>query len=648
MVSGVRNRVERKLAAILAADIAGYSRLMGADEEGTLARLKAHRRELIDPKIAQHQGRIVKTTGDGMLAEFPSVVEAVQCAVEVQQAMFARNRDLQPDKRIVFRVGINLGDIIVDEGDVYGEGVNVAARLEALAEPGEVCVSQAVHDQVRDRLPSLTFEDRGEHSVKNIARPVRVFGVNFDNYAAPIAAPMAAVRLPSRALRAGIVAAGVALVVVCAGLWWQLGRTPPPARIGVTAPPGTSNSAAPAEASAPRLSIVVLPFANLSNDPEQDYFADGLTEDLTTDLSRISGSFVISRNTAFTYKGKPTDAKQVSRELGVRYVLEGSVRRSANQVRVNAQLIDGETGAHLWADRFDYQRGDLFQMQNEITARIARTLSLELVEAEGHRALRQRPNNPNAMDLVMRGTAIMNRTRQGDDLSEARRLFQETIRLDANMAPAWEGLAGTFLFNSRFSPSREEDLRQAGEAIERALTLDPKSALAHHMKATLHYQFGRLEQAVTEYETAISLDRNFANSYGMLGATKVILGQPQEAFEHVQKAIQISPRDSSLSVWQLFVGVANLHLGRDDEAVVWLRKSVDLNPRSSFGHLFLASALALAGQEAAARVEMAEFQRLNPGFTLGRFKAVEPSDRPAFVAQRQRVYEGLRQAGMPE
>jgi tetratricopeptide (TPR) repeat protein len=373
-----------------------------------------------------------------------------------------------------------------------------------------------------------------------------------------------------------------------------------------------------------------------------------LTEDLTTDLSRISGSFVISRNTAFTYKGKPTDAKQVGRELGVRYVLEGSVRRSANQVRVNAQLIDGETGAHLWAERFDYQRGDLFQMQSEITARIARTLSLELVEAEGQRALRQRPNNPNAMDLVMRGTAIMNRARQGEDVSEARRLFQEAIRLDANMATAWVGLGGAFLFNSRFSPSREEDLRQAGEAVERALALDPKSAVAHYIKATLHYQFGRLEQAVGEYEAAIALDRNFASSYGMLGATKVILGQPEEAFEHVQKAIQISPRDPSLSMWQMFVGVANLHLGRDDEAIVWLRKSVDLNPRSSFGHLFLASALGLAGQEAAARAEMAEFRRLNPGFTLSRFKVVEPSDRPAFLAQRQRVYEGLRQAGMPE
>jgi adenylate cyclase len=251
MGSGVRNRVERKLAAILAADIAGYSRLMGADEEGTLARLKAHRRELIDPTIAQHQGRIVKTTGDGMLVEFPSVVEAVQCAVEVQQAMFARNRDLQPDKRIAFRVGINLGDIIVDEGDVYGDGVNVAARLEALAEPGEVCVSRAVRDRVRDRLPSLTFEDCGEQSVKNIARPVRVFGVNFDNYAAPIAAPIAAVRLPNRALRAGLVAAGVALVVGSAGLWWQLGRTPPPARIGVTAPPLTIGPTAPAEAPSP-------------------------------------------------------------------------------------------------------------------------------------------------------------------------------------------------------------------------------------------------------------------------------------------------------------------------------------------------------------------------------------------------------------
>src|SRR5271166_5489058 len=300
----MREPVERRLAAILAADVAGYSRLMGADEEGTLERLKAHRRQLVDPKIKEHRGRIVKTTGDGMLVEFPSVVDAVRCAAEIQRAMVDRNPETPEDQRITFRIGVNLGDIIVDGDDIYGDGVNIAARLEALAEPGGVCISRVVRDQIRDKLP-YPFEDMGEQSVKNIARPVRVYALR----------PEAVAELPA----------------------WS-------------APPAASTSQTPA---APRLSIVVLPFANLSNDPEQQYFADGITEDLTTDLSRLTGMFVISRNTAFTYRKKPVDTKQIGRELCVRHVLEGSIRRSGNQVRVNAQLIDAETDAHLWAERFD-------------------------------------------------------------------------------------------------------------------------------------------------------------------------------------------------------------------------------------------------------------------------------------------------------
>ena len=327
----------RRLTAILVADVAGYSRLMEADEEGTHERLKTHFEQQVNPKIAGHRGRIVKTAGDGLLAEFASVVDAMRCAAEIQRGMIDRDVQMPEERRIRFRIGINLGDVIAEGEDIFGDGVNVAARLEALAEPGGICCSSTVHDQIRDRLP-YPFDDLGEQSVKNIARPLRVY-----------------------AMGAGAVAA----LPVADTLGAEIGS------ISETSPAPVANSYT---AGAPRLSIVVLPFTNLSKDPEQKYFADGITEDLTTDLSRIGGSFVIARNTAFTYEGKPVDARQVGRELGVRYLLEGSVRRSGDRVRVNAQLVDAETGAHLWAERFDRQIGDLFDLQNEITGRIASTV----------------------------------------------------------------------------------------------------------------------------------------------------------------------------------------------------------------------------------------------------------------------------------
>jgi adenylate cyclase len=342
----------RRLTAILAADVAGYSRLMGQDEEGTHERLKAHLRDLIEPKIAEHRGRIVKNTGDGFLAEFASVIDAVRCAVEVQREMAERNAGTPAEKRIEFRVGINLGDVIAERDDIFGDGVNVAARLEALAEPGGICVSRVVRDQVRDKL-DFAFEDLGEQSVKNIARPVRVYALRPEAVANPTAA-----------------------------------RVPPATSIS---PP----------VAAPRLSIVVLPFTNLSDDREQQYFADGITEDLTTDLSRLENMLVISRNTAFTYRSKPIDTKQIGRELGVRYVLEGSVRRSGRQLRLNTQLIDAATDTHLWAERFDGNTSDLFALQDEVTSRIAIALNLELVGAEAARST----DHADALDFILRGRA---------------------------------------------------------------------------------------------------------------------------------------------------------------------------------------------------------------------------------------------------
>src|SRR5438445_1719994 len=366
----------RRLTAILAADVAGYSRLMGADEEGTHERLKAHLRELVQPKIKEHRGRTVKNTGDGMLVEFPSVVDAVRCAVEVQRVMAARNSEVPTERRIEFRIGINLGDVIVEDGDIFGDGVNVAARLEALAEPGGICVSRVVRDQLRDKLP-YQFADLGERSVKNITRPVRVYALR----------PEAIAEL--------------------------LASSVPPA-VSISQP-----------AVAPRLSIVVLPFTNLSGDREQQYFADGITEDLTTDLSRLADMFVISRNTALTYRNKSVGTKHIGRELGVRYVLEGSVRRSGNQVRINAQLIDAEPDAHLWAERFDRDEGDLFALQNDITSRIAVALHLELIGAEAARPT----DNPDALDYILRGRAITAKPRTRHNWAEMISLFERALAL---------------------------------------------------------------------------------------------------------------------------------------------------------------------------------------------------------------------------
>ena len=416
----VEQRVERKLAAILAADIVGYSRLMEADEEGTHARLRVLRRELIDPAVVAHRGRIVKTTGDGALTEFASVVDAVRCAVALQRGMVARNAGEPPDRRIVFRMGVNLGDVIVEQDDIYGDGVNVAARLEALAEPGGLFISGTVFDHIREKVP-YAFTDKGAQTVKNISQPVRVYALGADAVAAlretaGIDRNAAAGRKP-RLRRFWLAAAGLAAaIVLAAGLWLAVKPGGPP----------------PLADAARRLSIVVLPFANMSSDPEQDYFVDGVSESLITDLSRgMPGTFVIARSTAFTYKGKAVDVTQVGRELGVRYVLEGSILRSGEKLRVNAQLIDAQTGAHLWAEHFDKERADLLTMQDEIVARIARTVGLQVIDEEARRAARKdRAADPTAADLAMRGWASRNRVITRETNLAALGLFQDALRLD--------------------------------------------------------------------------------------------------------------------------------------------------------------------------------------------------------------------------
>ena len=467
----------RRLAAILAADVAGYSRLMGRDEEGTHERLKAHLRELVEPKIEEHRGRIVKNTGDGVLAEFASVLDAVRCAVEIQRGMFDREPEVPEERRIRFRIGVNLGDVIVEQHDIFGDGVNVAARLEALAEPGGIFISRMVRDQIRDKLP-YPFEDMGAQSVKNIARPVRVYA------------------------------------------WRPEAVADPPS---ATVPPAASISQA---AAAPRLSIVVLPFANLSNDPEQHYFADGITEDLTTDLSRISGMFVISRNTAFTYRSKPADTKQIGRELAVRYVLEGSVRRSGNRVRVNAQLIDAETDAHLWAERFDRDTRDLFAVQNEITSRIAVALDFELVDAEAARAT----ENPDALDYILRGRAARAKPPSRETRAEAVRMFERALELDPESVEAQGWLAITLiaLVMDNMSDLPTADLVRAEALAEQALAASPRNLLAHRVKGQVLRAQHKYDEAIAEYEKLLALNRNWVVAYHHIAQCKLYTGSIEE------------------------------------------------------------------------------------------------------------------------
>jgi TolB-like protein/class 3 adenylate cyclase len=490
----------RRLAAILAADVAGYSRLIGANEGGTLERLRALRRELLDPKITEHKGRLVKTTGDGLLVEFGSVVDALRCAVEVQREMAGRNTDVPPDNRIEFRIGINVGDIVVEDGDIFGDGVNIAARLEGLAQPGGICVSARVQEDAAGRL-DLAFEDIGEQQLKNIARPVRAYRV-----------------------RATLTNPGSS---------------------------GSGNAGERAERQrreagedSPRLSIVVLPFANLSNNPEQEYFADGITEDLTTDLSRIADSFVISRNTAFTYKGKRVDVRQVGRELGVRYVLEGGVRLTGDRVRVNVQLIDAESGAHVWADRFDTSRVDLDQAQDEITGRLAHTLNRELVVAAVRRLERQHRTDPDARDLVMRGWALWHRPTTISARQAARKEFERALTLDPESVEGKIGLAATItqILVEGWSKSSDEDQALAERLLHEVFERDAHHSMARAMMGLLRRVQNRLDEAQAEVEAAIGLDRNNELALKQLGQILLFQGEPLAAIPHLEMAIRLNPR----------------------------------------------------------------------------------------------------------
>jgi TolB-like protein/class 3 adenylate cyclase/Tfp pilus assembly protein PilF len=650
----------RRLTAILAADVAGYSRLMGADEEGTHERLKAHLGELVNPKIEEHRGRIVKNTGDGLLVEFPSVIDAVRCAVEVQRAMIDRNAEEPEDRRIIFRIGINLGDVIIDGDDIYGDGVNIAARLEALAEPGGLCISRVVRDQIRDKL-SYPLEGIGEQSVKNIARPVRVYAMSAGAVAStPLVAVQAQPGSDRRSIsprRVVIAASASALIALGIWAWWMWpSRNSPTASIQAPAP--ASQQSAPAVASgapAPGLSFVVLPFANLSNDPDQEYFADGITDDLTTDLSRISDSFVIAHTTALTYKGKPVDVRQIGRELGVRYVIEGSVRRAGDQVQVNAQLIDTETGAHVWADRFDTDRTNLAKAQSEITGRLARTLNVELFQAASRWIEKERPTNPDARDFAMRAWARVLRGPQSlATFDEALRMNQRALEIDPESVFAKNNMASILVgyLSNGLSRSVQQDQARSEQLFHEVLEHDPNDARAHFGLGILRRVQNRLDDARIELETGIALEPNNTVAFRNLGLTLMQMGEPAEAIPYIEKSIRLSPHDPT--VYNSFgsLGQCHLLLGHLDQAIEFLQKAQAADPRRPFGlHLLLAGAFSLRGDLDEAKAEIAEAQKLKPEVnSLAAWRAYAPwiTSPPLWSLREKTVNVGLRRAGFPD
>ncbi len=623
----------RKLAAILVSDVVGYSRLAGADEDRILARMRALRSDLIDPLISVHHGRVVKRTGDGAIVEFRSAVDAVRLAIEVQSAMVERNAEVAEDRRIVFRIGVHLGDVVEEsDGDLMGDGVNIAARLEGVCEPGGVCLSEDAYRQVKGRL-DLAVTDLGHTQLKNIAEPIRVYALQVGVLAQAKPAMPTGPPAPKRRFTLARLAALVALLVLIGGAWWFLadGRSTPP--------------------DAPRLSIVVLPFTNLYNDPAQDYFADGVTENLTTELSRIRNSFVIARDTAFTFKGKNLDAKAIGKELGVRYVLEGSVQRDGNRARVNAQLIDAESGAHLWADRFEEDVTDLFKLQDEVVARVARTLQIELVNAEAERSLHDRPRNPDAVDLTMRGLALLNQPLTKANRFEARDLFEQALTLDPTNADALAGAAFVDAQDYAFGWSDEPDLyARAIQRGDQALLLNPNQARAHFTKAMLIMFKAKSNDAasaneiIAEADASLRADPSLAGAYQPMAAGESLLGHYEQSISHLEQAMRISPRDSGIGLWHMDLGRDLLALHRYDAAVQEGLKAINSGYRTVLGYAALAAFYAAADKAPEAKAALAEAMKINPKLSVAWFH----THLPGFINSPPGFRETLIKAGLPE
>ncbi|HXZ15204.1 MAG TPA: adenylate/guanylate cyclase domain-containing protein [Roseiarcus sp.] len=587
--------VTRKLAAILVADIVGYSRLAGADEDRILARIRALRSDLIDPSISVHNGRVVKSTGDGVLVEFRSVVDAVRCAIEIQNGLIERNVGLPADRQIQFRIGVHLGDVVEEaDGDLMGDGVNIAARLEGIAKPGAIALSEDAYRQVKGRL-EIAVADLGPQKLKNIEEPLRVYSLE--------------VGVPAEARPAPL--------------------EPGPQRSG------------PA-----RCSIVVLPFAGLRGGEEHENFVDGVTESLTTDLSRLANTVVVARNTAFTYKGKPVDAKQIGRELNVRYILEGSIQLGAGRMRINTQLIDAATGNHIWADRFDKPLADVFDMQDEIVSRLANQLRAELISAEAERA--EHEPNPDSLDYYFRGVAAFNKGRV-ENVTRAKELFEKAVELNPTNVDAIVGVArADVVFGLYRQKERAERFAAAESQLFKALSIDPRSHWAHLWLGYVQVMSNRAARGIGEFERALSLNRNIGVAHAWTGLAKIMLGRAEETEAHIAEAFRISPIDGVTFLWKYIDGLAKLYLGADAEAAELFRQSIDASRNFPLNHFHNAAALALTGRQADAEAEVRAGLAIAPDFTLAAFRASAESDNPVFLSQRERVIEGMRKAGVPQ
>jgi len=584
-------RIERKLAAILSADVKGYSRLMGEDEVATIRTLTTYR-EVMSAFIRQYRGRVVDSPGDNLLAEFASVVDAVQCAVETQRELTARNADLPPERKMEFRIGINLGDVIVEGERIYGDGVNLAARLEGLAEAGGICISGIVYDQVETKLNSLNlgYEYLGEQTVKNIAKPVPVYRVQME--------------------------------------------------------PGQSSSSAnrektPTLALPDKPSIAVLPFANMSGDPEQEYFSDGITEDLITDLSKLSGLFVISRNSVFLYKGKAVKPEQVSRELGVRYLLEGSVRKAGSRVRITAQLIDATSGYHLWAERYDRELQDIFALQDEVTQKIVAALEVKLTEGEQGRLGRAPTDNLEAYDCFLRGLEYHAQHTQGAN-AQARQMFERAIALDPEFAAAYAFLGRTYLMEMIYQWNQDPQTQEKIFALgQQAVTLDDSQPAAHETLGLAYLGKKQHAQAIAEAEKAVALDPNYADAYATLAEILSFAGRPQEAIGLVEQAMRLNPRYPFSYLWAL--GHAYRLVGRLPEAITALQRVVMRNPDQITAHVLLAVIYSELGREEEARVEVTEILRISPHYSL---EVVRQRIPYKDLAVLERQVAALRKAGL--
>ncbi len=627
--------MERRLAAILAADVVGYSRLIGEDEEGTLARLKATRVDVIEPRLARHHGRLVKLMGDGALVEFASVVDAVACAVDIQEAVNQRAAGQAERDRILYRIGINIGDVVVEGDDILGDGVNIAARLEGLAEPGGICVSGKVYDEVRTKL-DFTYDDLGKQRLKNIREPVRIYAIRAGAgpraggtaYAAP-----ARRKSPAQAL----VAAAAAVILIGVGLivWlrpWEAGVAP------VAAPaqlPALSDD---------RPSLAVLPFENLSGDPEQEYFVDGMTEDLITDLSQVSGLLVIARNSVFTYKGRAVNVQQIGRELGVKYVLEGSVRRAGNRVRINAQLVRTLDGTHIWAERFDREITDVFALQDAVTRKLVTALAITLTQGEEQRLSRSGEVSPEAYDMLLRGLERLRRyTPEDNRLS--RDYFERALALDPNFARAHADLAFSYSMEllSGWTAAPEESLLLAKKHADFALELDPGLREVHFAMASVYLKERRFEEAIESSLRAIKIDPNYADAYVQMAWLQMYAGRAAEGIELVEQAMRLNPHYSFF--YSTVHGLIALHLERLEEAAASFEAAVNRNPQFPMAHQLLAATYAHLGRIEDAEWEAGELLTLLPDFTLSAERARAPYKRQEDL---EFYIEGLRKAGLPE